>query len=162
MIPADGMSPPVNAGSWGRSPDARPDFATGIMVLQYDEKTESFRTLWVNRETQMSGVLAISGGSNMVYGSGAEQESQKTYFYGFRLTDDDEGVAGERIIRCEIGKAPFRKPTTDFFGNVVFTLSDSKLTEGEIFDAGNNLLILEDGSAILSGGRGLVRVRDAR
>ena len=162
IVPAGGKAPPANASSWGKSPDARADFATGIIVLQYAAKTDSFRTLWVNSETQISGVPTISGGSNMVYGSGAEQKTRKTYFYGFRLTDDDKGRAGERIIRCEIGNAPFRETTTDFRGNVVFNLSDYKLAEGEVFDAGSNLLILEDGSAIISGGRGLVRIRDAK
>ena len=98
----------------------------------------------------------------MVYGTGAEEKTRKTCFYGIRLDDDDAGPAGELVIRQEIGDAPFREAQRDFSGNKSFRREDDRYRPPELFDPGNSLLILEDGSAIISAGRVLVRIRDAK
>ena len=160
FVPAGGEVPPANAFSWGRSADSQPTFETGVVTLQYDADRQAFVELWSDARTQFSGVVAISGGSNMLYGTGAEEATRKTYFYGYRLEDDENGMAGDQVIRQEIGVAPFRKTRQDRQGNVVFGTKAYSLGNGEIYDGGNNILILEDRSAIVSGARGLVRIRD--
>lgn len=119
-----------------------------------------FKIAWEDPDVQFNGVPAISGGVNRVYGTGAEESTGRSYVYGYCLVSDPTGPAGERVLRAELGKAPFRKPETDRRGNVVFKRSDYQTRRGEFYDAGNNIMILEDGSLILSGGRALARVRD--
>ncbi|MEM9479146.1 MAG: hypothetical protein AAGA58_05715 [Verrucomicrobiota bacterium] len=162
LIPAGGHVPEGGPATWMVSPDAIADFATGIATLTYDAKTKRFDLLWVDAEVQFSGVPAISGGANRVYGTGCEKPSGMTYLYGYRLRTDAEGPAGEQVLRAELGKAPFRNPTEDRQGNVIFRRWDYDLQRGEFFDAGNNIVFLEDGSLIVSGGRGLARIRDRK
>lgn len=159
-VPAGGNAPATKAASWGESPDAKPEFATGLIALRYNPEGDSFETLWQRKNIQYSGVPTISESSNIVYGTGSEKESGMTYFYGMQLLDDEQGVGGEIVIREELGIAPFRTSRKDLRGNVGFTRSEYRLAEGEFFDAGNNLLILEDGSAIVNGGRALARIRN--
>ena len=155
-----GAAPPVDAAAWGASPDAESVFSKGILALRYVPALGTFRTTWSDPDTQISGVPAISASSNRVYGSGAEQESGDLYLYGYRLRSSAEGPAGERTQRVRLGKAPFRMARRDRQGNFGFTLADYRLRPGELFDAGNSTLVLEDGSLILSLGRALLRVRD--
>ncbi|TVQ30811.1 MAG: hypothetical protein EA376_11875 [Phycisphaeraceae bacterium] len=158
-IPPGGQAPPAKAASWGQSPDARPEFATGVLAVAYAPALDSFEILWQRPDIQYSGIATISESSNIVYGAGAEWESGMTYFYGLRLLDDANGRGGELIIREELGVAPFREPRRDRRGNFGFERSDYRFAEGEFFDAGNSLIILEDGSAIVNGGRALARIR---
>ncbi|MEM9446289.1 MAG: hypothetical protein AAGA18_13170 [Verrucomicrobiota bacterium] len=162
MVPPGGEIPEGSPASWLLSPDAEADFATGIVALEYEAKSKKFEITWQDPDVQFSGVPTISGGGNRVYGTGAELKTGKTYFYGYRLWSDHEGYAGEQVIRAELGNAPFRKPVIDFKGNKIFRRSDYRIKRGEFYDAGNNLIILEDGSLIISGGRGLARVRNRR
>lgn len=83
----------------------------------------------------------------------------KLYLYDFRLAADEHGEAGARLLRVELGNAPFRNPTVDAQGNVVFRRQDYTIAEDEMFDAGNNLIVAADRSLILAVGSGLVRVR---
>jgi len=159
-VPPGDQAPPAKVASWGQSPDARPKFATGVLALRYEPATDSFSTLWQRPRIQYSGIVAISESSNIAYGTGAERQTGMTYFYGIRLLDDANGRGGELVIRQELGVAPFREPRRDWRGNFGFDRSDYRFGEGEFFDAGNSLLILEDGSAIVNGGRSLARIRN--
>lgn len=158
MVPAGGQVPEGGVAAWQTSPDSVPDFATGIVALQWNGTT--FEILWSDRDTQASGIPTISGGANRVYSSGAEIETGQTYLYAWRLRDDDEGPAGQRVLRVSIGQAPFRQTIVSPSGDVIFPLGDYDQQVGEFFDGGNSLLILDDRSAIVAGGRSLVRVSD--
>lgn len=161
LVPPGGEPPQGGAGSWGTSPDAEPDVATGLVALTWSERSERFEVAWTNPDTQVNGVPTISGGANRVYGVGAEAATGRTYLYGFRLEDDAAGPAGERLLRVELGGAPFREAVRSAAGDLIFRRGDYRLREGEVFDAGNQIVLLEDGSLVVSGGRALVRVRDA-
>ena len=158
LVPPGGEVPEQGAGRWLTSPDAEPDFATGVVALRYEAATGKFVEEWADAARQISGVPTISGGANRVYGTGAEREDGQYYLYGFRLAADAEGPAGEVCIRQSLGKAPFREARRDARGNLIFPRSDYQLAEGEVFDAGNQLLVLADGSLLVSGGRALIRV----
>lgn len=159
-VPPGGFQPEGDPNEFLVSPDAVAEFATGLVALRWSAASEAFEVAWEVRDRQANGVPAISGGANRVYVSGAEEESAKTYLYAFRLQDDAQGAGGEEVMRVEIADAPFRTPSTDADGNLVFTIADLRFREGELFDQGNNLIIHSDRSIILSGGAGLARVRD--
>ncbi len=131
----------------GYTPDGKRDGhavrASGVVKLSWNPDTRRFQTDWQNADIQISGVPTISAGANLVYGSGSEADGH-TYFYGLRLRDDSNGPGGEVVVRVRVG--PSR---------------DSRRGAGDaIFDAGNNILVSDDGSAIWPGGESLVRVRD--
>lgn len=123
--------------------DGRPDRATGVVKLSWNSAEQRFQTDWTNRDIQFSGVATISTGANLVYGSGSEADGF-TYFYGLRLRDDGQGRAGEVVVRTRVGPStPSRRRAKD-----------------AVYDAGNNIVINDDGSAIWPGGNVLVRIRD--
>ena len=158
LVPPGGQQPSGNLATWGVSPDAVADFATGLVVLKYDTVRDCFGIAWEEPGRQVSGIPTISGGSNMVYGTGAERQDGSYYLYGFRLTADSQGPAGELRLRVPLGKAPFRNTRRDLRGNLIIPRSQYDFAEGELFDAGNQLILLEDRSVVVSGGRSLVRV----
>ncbi|MEO0365885.1 MAG: hypothetical protein AAF265_10365 [Pseudomonadota bacterium] len=123
--------------------DGKPDRATGIVALRWDSERSTFIVDWSIADLQISGVPTISTGSNVVYGSGSEPDGN-TYFYGLRLVDDEHGDASEIVVRALLGPS-----------------KDSKRGAGDaIYDAGNNILINDDGSTIMAGGESLIRIRD--
>lgn len=123
--------------------DGRPDRATGVVKLSWNPGTDVFEIDWQNADIQFSGVPTISTGANLVYGSGAEADGY-TYFYGLRLRDDAKGPAGELVVRVQVGPSV-----------------ETRRGRGDgVYDAGNNILINDDGSAIWPGGESLVRIRD--
>ncbi len=115
--------------------DGRRERATGIVKLRWNEADARFMIAWERPDLQISGVPTISRATGLVYGSGSEPDRQ-TYFYGLRLSD------GATVQRTNVG-ASYR----------------IKKRAG-IFDAGNNIIINDDGSAIWPGGESLVRIRD--
>lgn len=125
--------------------DGKPDRATGLAKLGWDRDADTFRVDWQVAELQYSGVPTISAGSNLVYGSGSEPDGF-TYFYGIRLEDDEAGRAGELVVRKRLGRS---KPS-------------KRGAKDAIYDAGNNILINDDGAAIMAGGESLIRIRDAQ
>jgi len=94
----------------------------------------------------------------MVYGTGAEEDTGALYLYGFVLHTDERGEGGSVVLRKEIGQAPFRETATDLMGNTIIRIPDYRLDAGELYDGGNNLLVNDDGSLIISGSRSLVRI----
>lgn len=121
--------------------DGREDFARGLVKASYDPEAERFQIDWSRADIQFSGVPTISAATNLVYGSGVEGAT--TYFYGLRLNEDATGPAGETVIRVPVGPAPTSRRDKDGF-----------------YDAGNNILINEDGSAVWPAGNALVRIVD--
>lgn|GEM_PF-2432137 len=155
LVPPGGQPPNGGLSSNGASPDSVADIATGAVAVTY--RNGGFDIAWVIEDQQVSGVPTISGGGNLVYGTGAEIDG-RTYLYGFLLEDDDRGAAGTVAVRLDIGAAPFRTPQTRANGEVFIPLADYSFGPGEFFDAGNNLVLLPDRSLLVSGGRGLVRI----
>lgn len=156
---------PVPEGSpatWLVSPDASPNVATGIVAMAWDAAAGTFVEAWSVPDRQVSGVPTISAGANLVYGSGAEEATGRSVLYGFRLFDDESGPGGAEVLRVELGDAPFRTATTDANGNVIFERSSYNLEKGELYDGGNNQLVLDDGSLILTMASALVRVSEVR
>ncbi len=158
-VPPGGFVPDDGPAAWLTSPDALAEHATGLVALRYRSERERFEVAWSDADTQVSGVPTISGGANRVYGSGAEATTGRTYLYGFRLAADAEGPAGERVLRVDVGAAPFRTPASAS-GDVIFARGDYGLAPGEAYDGGNNVVITGDRSALIAGGRSLIRVRD--
>ena len=159
IVPAGGQIKETNTPKWITSPDAKEDFATGIVALKYSSDEKNFVIDWENQTTQINSITAISTGSNIVYGVGAEKDSGNTFLYGFKLNNDNAGAKGDLQMKVELGKAPFRKTTKDKKGNVIIPRDDYKLRKGEVFDMGNQILILEDESLIISGGKSIIRVK---
>lgn len=123
--------------------DGKPNFAMGVVKLSWDADKQQFQTDWVRRDIQVNSSMTISESANMAYGSGA-QSNGYTYFYGFRLQDDKYGKAGELLVKTRVG------PSRD----------SRKKGNDRVFDAGNNIVINDDGSAIWPGGEVLVRIKD--
>ncbi|MEO1336189.1 MAG: hypothetical protein AAFV29_11125, partial [Myxococcota bacterium] len=159
IVPPGGQKPEGGPGTYGVSPDAVEEFATGIVVVRYRPEQGDFVLAWRDDVRQVSGVPLISAGANMVYGTGAEMASQQTYLYGFLLEADSRGPAGTLVVRRALGAAPFRQSRRDLRGNNVIPFGDYSLNEGELYDAGNNTVLDADRSIIMTGGRALVRIR---
>ena len=160
LVPAGGAVPEGSAADWLVSPDAVADHATGIIALRWDSEAASFVVAWEVQDRQVSSVPTISGGANLVYGTGSEEDSGKVYLYGFVLEADERGPGGHEALRVELGKAPFRTPTTDASGNVIFPRADYTYDPDELFDGGNSILVNRDRSLLLSMGSAIVRVAD--
>ena len=123
--------------------DGKKDFAKGVVKLSWNPETDSFQTDWARPDIQVNSILTISDSANRVYGSGAEEDGY-TYFYAFRLRNDESGKAGELLTRARVGMS-----------------RNSRRRSGDgVFDAGNNVVINDDGSAIWPGGEVLVRIAD--
>ena len=163
LVPAGGRVDGESTPRWLTSPDAQPDFATGIVTLKYNPTTGNFEVDWADADRQVSCIPTISAGSNMVYGTGSEEATGKSYLYGFQLADGPSGTGkGSLRLRVPVGEAAFRTPERDRRGHVIFPKEQYKTTPGEFFDAGNQVILLPDGSLVLAGGRSLVRVRERR
>jgi len=160
LVPAGGAVSETNTAKWLVSPDAKADFATGIVALRYNTRQKKFLIDWQDSVRQVSGIPTISAGANMVYGTGAEQDNKDCWLYGFQLANDESGRGGGTLkVRVKLGKAPFRQTQRDWKGNVIIPRDDYQLKQGEVFDMGNQIILLNDGSLIISGGRALIRVR---
>ena len=136
--PASYSGDVVVANYSGYSPDGkkdgRRDFARGVALMRWNGRT--FAPVWVRDDIQISGVPTISAGSGMVYSSGGEADGN-TYVYGLDL------ATGQTRMRALAGPSE----------------NTSRKRKDGVFDAGNNILVNDDGSAIFPAGETLVRVR---
>ena len=76
------------------------------------------------------------------------------------LEADERGPAGTEVLRLDLGAAPFRESTTDLRGNVIIPRGDYTYAAGEVYDAGNMIMVNHDRSLVLSMGSAVVRVSD--
>jgi hypothetical protein len=121
--------------------DGKRNFAKGVVKLSWNPTKQAFQTDWTNLDIQMNGVPTISAASNLVYSSGGESDGN-SWFYGVRMKSDTTGPGGAVVVRIKLGRSkPSARGAADW-----------------IFDQGNNTLLLDDGSAIFSGGPSIVRV----
>jgi hypothetical protein len=108
----------------------------GVQKVRWNTQNRQFEVSWVNDKININGVLTYSKGSNMVYGSGRE-ENCEYYYYGL------DWDTGEVKFRHLLGK--------DCRG--VFNPYD---------DGGNGNVIDEQGNIYFTGGRSLIKLEVKR
>ncbi|MGD1841371.1 MAG: hypothetical protein ACFB0B_10810 [Thermonemataceae bacterium] len=104
----------------------------GVQKLRWNTQKDQFELVWVNREVNINGVLTYSKGSNLVYGSGREDDC-KYYYYG---------------LDWETGKVAFKQ----FLGK------SCKKLKNPYDDGGCNNIIDEEGNIYFAGGASLVKL----
>lgn len=106
--------------------------AKGVQKFRWDTVSNQFNLQWATDSINMNGVLSYSAGSNLLYGSGKENDCNY-YYYGLNW---DNGNLELRILLGAEGNFP----------------------DDPFFDQGNNNIIAEDGSIYFSGSRSLVKL----
>jgi len=104
----------------------------GVQKVHWDTISNEFSIEWVQRAVNFNGVLTYSAGSNMVYGSGKE-DNCSYYYYGL------DWDTGDTLLRVYLGEEG--------------TFNDNPFDDG-----GNNHLIDENGNIYFAGGASLVKV----
>ncbi len=108
------------------------DNLKGVQKIRWDTQNNEFNIQWVNEEVNMNGVLTYSQGSNMVYGSGKEEDCNY-YYYGL------DWETGELAFRQLLGP-------------------EGTLLNDPFYDGGNNNIIDEEGNIYFAGGASLVKL----
>ena len=108
------------------------DNLKGVQKIRWDTQNNEFNVQWVNEEINMNGVLTYSQGSNIVYGSGKEEDCNY-YYYGL------DWETGELAFRRVLGP-------------------EGTLLNDPFYDGGNNNIIDEEGNIYFAGGASLVKL----
>ena len=88
----------------------------GVQKIRWDTIRNEFFLQWVNDSINMNNVLTYSAGSNIVYGSGKEDDCSY-YFYG--LDWDSGEILIRQFLGEELGVAGFQEPFDDAGAGVV-------------------------------------------
>ncbi len=104
----------------------------GIQKVRWDTTSRKFDVIWVNKEVNMNGVLTYSKGSNMIYGSGRE-DNCNYYYYG---------------LDAETGKVSWK----------YFLGKDCRGVFNPYDDGGNGSIIDRFGNIYFTGGRSLIKL----
>jgi hypothetical protein len=104
----------------------------GVSKFRWDTLSNQFNLEWTNDTINMNGVLAYSSGSNLVYGTGKEEDCNY-YYYGL---DWNTGAISLRYLLGE----------------------EESFPDDPFYDQGVNHIIDEDGSIYYSGSRSLVKL----
>jgi Secretion system C-terminal sorting domain len=104
----------------------------GVQKIRWDIKQRKFKVMWVNDKININAVLSYSKGSNLVYGSGKEDDCS-FYYYG---------------LDWETGEVKLRF----FMGNRCRQLFN------EFDDGGNGNTIDENGNIYFAGGGSLLKI----
>ncbi|MGD1840041.1 MAG: hypothetical protein ACFB0B_03975 [Thermonemataceae bacterium] len=108
----------------------------GVQKFRWDTEQDKLVLQWANDKVNMNGVLSYSSGSNLVYGSGKEEDCNY-YYYGL---DWDTGKIALRLLlgtKRRFPKDPF-------------------------YDQGVNHIIDEEGNVYFSGSRSLVKIEKVK
>ncbi|MCO6475560.1 MAG: hypothetical protein J5I94_03010 [Phaeodactylibacter sp.] len=68
------------------------DNLKGVQKINWDTAGNQFHLAWVNEDVNVNGVLTYSAGSNLLYGSGKEEDCNY-YYYGL------DWNTGENVVR---------------------------------------------------------------
>ncbi|GMN11666.1 hypothetical protein MTsPCn9_28490 [Croceitalea sp. MTPC9] len=104
----------------------------GVQKIHWNSDENKFEIAWVNKDINMNGVLTYSVGSNLVYGSGRE-DNCNYYYYGL---DWDTGLVK---FKKYLGKS-------------------CKALKNPLDDGGCNNIIDEEGNIYYAGGASLVKL----
>ncbi|MEO0471842.1 MAG: T9SS type A sorting domain-containing protein, partial [Bacteroidota bacterium] len=108
------------------------DNVKGVQKVSWDQTTDQFSVAWANDSVNMNGVLTYSLGSDLVYGSGKEDDCIY-YYYGL------DWQSGEIALRIPLGP-------------------EGTFLDDPFYDGGSNNIIDEDGNIYFPGGNSLVKV----
>ncbi len=108
------------------------DNLKGVQKLRWDTEGNQFVLEWATDDLNMNGVLCYSSGSNLLYGSGKEEDCM---YYYYALDWD----SGELVMRKQLGP-------------------EGGFTDDPYYDGGNNHIIDEAGNIYFSGGASLVKL----
>jgi len=108
------------------------DSFKGVSKFHWNRTNDVFELEWTNDSINMNGVLAYSSGSNMVYGSGKENDCNY-YYYGL------DWKTGNVLVDVLLGP-------------------EGTFLDDPFYDAGVNNVIDEDGSIYFSGGGSIVKL----
>ena len=112
------------------------DNLKGVQKVRWDTTARRLELAWANRDVNLNGVLTYSHGSGLVYSSGKEADCNY-YLYGL------DWATGEVRLRQLLGP-------------------EGSFTDDPYYDAGNGLVVMEDGTLYYSGGASLVAVDPQR
>ncbi|MEL7221210.1 MAG: T9SS type A sorting domain-containing protein, partial [Bacteroidota bacterium] len=104
----------------------------GVQKFRWNTASNEFNLEWTNDEVNMNGVLSYSAGSNLLYGTGKEEDCNY-YYYGL---DWGNGTVNLRLLLGPEGDFP----------------------DDPFYDQGVNHIVDEDGSIYFSGSRSLVKL----
>ncbi len=108
----------------------------GVQKFRWNAEQKKLVLQWANNKVNMNGVLSYSSGSNLVYGSGKEEDCNY-YYYGL------DWDTGEVALKLLLGVA-------------------QKFPKDPFYDQGVNHIIDEDGSIYFSGSRSLVKIEKVK
>jgi len=108
------------------------DNLKGVQKFEWDTENDQFNLKWTNADVNMNGVLAYPSGSNLVYGTGKEDDCNY-YYYGL------DWETGNINLRLQLG-------------------AEENFPDDPLYDQGVNHIIDEDGSIYYSGSRSLVKL----
>jgi hypothetical protein len=108
----------------------------GVQRIGWSPQKRQFEVKWVNDKINMNGVLTYSKGSNMVYGSGLEDDCQY-FYYGL------DWATGELKLKVLLGKS-------------------CKKLANPFDDGGNANVISENGEIYFAGGASIIKLEKVK
>ena len=104
----------------------------GVQKFRWNSTRRKFDLQWATDQINMNGVLTYSSGSNLLYGSGKEEDCNY-YYYGLNWD------TGEVELKLLLG-------------------AEQRFPKDPFYDQGVNHIIDENGSIYFSGSRSLVKL----